>query len=79
MATGDKRYLEIAQTVFRIEVAWRAGRLARAVKPHDAAERFSKSVQPGACGRKVTDPTRDLKKEPYKWCKEKWEDDRHVT
>jgi len=53
--------------------------LARAVKPHDAAERFSKSLQPGARGRKVIDPTRDLKKEPYKWCRAKWEDDRHVT
>jgi len=79
VATGDKRFLSINQTVFRIEVAWRAGRLARAVKPQDAAERFSKTVQPGARGRKVIDPTRVLEKELYKWCRAKWEDDRHVT
>ena len=57
----------------------RAGRLVRAVKTHDAAEQFSKPVQPGAHGRKVVDPTRDLEKELYKWCRAKWEDDRHVT
>jgi len=80
VTTGEKRYQAIAQTVFRIKVAWRAVRfLARAVKPHDAAERFSKTVQPGARGRKAINPPRDLEKELYKWCRAKWEDDHHVT
>jgi len=66
--SGDwgQKYNAINQTVFRIEVACRAGRLARVYKPHNAAEGFSESVHPGARGRKVIDPTRDLKKELYK-------------
>ena len=76
-ASKDKKYLCIQQIIHRVSKTHREGKLDDI---HDNSSALkSKSVNPKARGRKVTNARKAMEDEILSWCKEMWDDLKPVT
>ena len=79
VARTDKTYHRIHMVIYRVKAHLKNGKLDDIIHSDSSKILKSKTVSVGSRGRFVLDPKKELESKLIKWCRENWNDNKHIT